>query len=291
MKKNRNLHKFQESDEALTSIVVTVMLIGIIMGLIIGPILTIQIPNEIKDNEARHMENVSQSFTDLRSTVNTLIAEREIDVNAPIRVPLGTKTNNFLDVGSTGSLSIKPYDSQVTVYDTEDNQSIFAIGKGRIEYQSNNIYFNEQSYIYENNGILIEQSGRSTVKTGPVLDIYEEIATGNLTLSMSLVHLAGYPDTLGGSKSQVIQATLTAAETNEYVWTVPENVTIEIETLYPESWVKYYNNFLFNITKLDSSNVNVIVTETVDNIHMISINFKQVSFLTVEIAVIDTKLG
>ncbi len=291
MKNNRNLRKFQESDEALTSIVVTVMLIGIIMGLIIGPILTIQIPNEIKDNEARHMEKVSQSFTDLRSTVNTLIAEREIDVNAPTRVPLGTKTNNFLDVGSTGTLSIKPYDSQVTVFDTEDNQSIFAIGKGRIEYQSNNIYFNDQSYIYENNGILIEQSGHSTVKTGPVLDIYEEIATGNLTLSMSVVHLAGYPDTLGGSKSQVVQTTLTAAETNEYVWTVPENVTIEIETSYPESWVKYYNNFLFNVTKLDSSNVNVIATEGVDNIDIISINFKQVSFLTVEIAVIDTKLG
>jgi hypothetical protein len=291
MKTKRNLHKFQESDEALTSIVVTVMLIGIIMGLIIGPILTIQIPNEIKDNEARHMERVSQSFTDLRSTVNTLIAEREIDVNAPTRVPLGTKTNNFLDVGSTGSLSIKPYDSQVTIYDTDDNQSIFAIGKGRIEYQSNNIYFTDQSFIYENNGILIEQSGHSTVKTGPVFDIYEEIATGNLTLSMSVVHLTGYPDTLGGSKSQVVQTTLTAAETNEYVWTVPENVTLEIETLYPDSCAKYYNNFLFNVTKLDSSNVNVIATEGIDNTHIISINFKQVSFLTVEIAVIDTKLG
>ena len=64
MIKKRNLKSFQESDDALTSIVVTVMLIGIIMGMIIGPILTVQIPNEIKDNEALHMDDVSQSFSD-----------------------------------------------------------------------------------------------------------------------------------------------------------------------------------------------------------------------------------
>jgi hypothetical protein len=291
MRIKRNLKSFQESDEALTSIVVTVMLIGIIMGLIIGPILTIQIPNEIEDNEALHMEKVSQSFSDLRSTVNTLISEREIDVNAPNRIPLGTRTNNFLDAGSTGSLSVKPYDSQVTIYDTEDSQSIFAIGKGKVEYRSNSIYFDDQSYIYENNGIIVEQGSRSTVKTGPVFEVYESNATSNLTLSMSVVNLVGYPDTLGGSKSQVIETTLIAAETNEYYWIVPENVTIKIETLYPESWVKYYNNLLFNITKLDSSNVNIVATEGIDDIYSVSINFKQVSFLTVEIAVIDTKLS
>jgi hypothetical protein len=291
MTKKRNLKSFQESDDALTSIVVTVMLIGIIMGLIIGPILTVQIPNEIESNEALHMDEVSQSFTDLRGTVNTLIDEREIGVNAPNRIELGTKTDNFLDVGSTGSLSVKPYDSQVTVYDTDDNKSIFAIGKGRVEYESNNIYFEQQCYIYENNGILVEQGGYSTVKTGPMLDIYLDTMTGNLTLTTSVINLVGFPDTLGGSKSQVIQTTLIAAETNEYIWTVPENVTFEIQTLYPEAWVKYFNNFLFNKTKLNSSSVNISTIETIDEIYLISINFKQVSLLTVDIAVVDTKLG
>jgi hypothetical protein len=291
MIKKRNLKSFQESDDALTSIVVTVMLIGIIMGLIIGPILTVQIPNEIEDNEALHMDEVSQSFSDLRSTINTLIDENEIGVNAPNRIELGTKTNNFLDVGSTGSLSIKPYESQVTIYDSEDNKSIYAIGKGRIEYESNNIYFNQQSYIYENNGILVEQGGHSTVKTGPVLDIYEDPTFGNLTLSMSVIHIVGYPDTLGGSKSQVIQTTLTAAETNEYIWTIPENVTIEVETLYPDAWIKYYNNYLYNKTNFNTSNVDIAVEDGDGDLYLIMINFKQVSYLTIEIAVVDTKLG
>jgi hypothetical protein len=291
MIKNRNLKSFQESDDALTSIVVTVMLIAIIMGLIISPILTIQLPNEIEYNEALHMDEVSQSFSDLRSTINTLIDEREIGVNAPNRIELGTKTNNFLDVGSSGSISIKPYESQVKVYDTEDNQSIFALGLGRIEYESNNIYFDQQTYIYENNGILVEQGGYSTVKTGPVLDIYEDGITGNMTLSMSVIHLVGYPDTLGGSKSQVIRTTLTAAETNEYVWSIPENVTIEIETLHPEAWIKYYNNYLYNVTNLNTLKADITVEEGAGDNYLISVNFKQVSFLTIEIAVVDTKLG
>jgi hypothetical protein len=287
-KKNRK--RIQDSDEALTSIVVTVMLIGIIMGLIIGPILTIQIPNEIKANEAEHMDDISESFIGLRGTINTLIREDEVGVNAPTRIQLGTKTNNFLDVGSTGSVFIEPFDSEITVFDTEDNQSIFAIGSGRIGYRSNNIYFNDQTYIFENNGIIIEQNRFSTINTGPIVEIIKDNATNNLSLSTTIVHIVGNPDTLGGSKSQIIQTTLMGAETNIYDWTIPENITINIETSYPQAWKKYYNNFLTNTSKLNSGNFEMSIFEDVNEDQILSIQLKKVNYLNVVIAVINTEI-
>ncbi len=291
MTSKKNRKKIQDSDEALTSIVVTVMLIGIIMGLIIGPILTIQIPNEIEANEAEHMDDISKSFINLRGTINTLIQEEEVGVNAPTRIPLGTKTNNFLDVGSTGSVFIEPFESEVMVFDTEDDRSIFAIGSGRIGYRSNNIYFSDQTYAFENNAIIVEQNRHSTIKTGPIVEIVKDNATNNLSLSMTIIHIVGNPDTLGGSKSQIIQTTLIAAETNIYDWVIPENITINIETSYPQAWKKYYNNFLTNTSRLNSGNFQISILEDVDEDQILSIQLKKVNYLNVVIAVINTEIG
>ena len=291
MKTKRHRVKLQDSEEALTSIVVTVMLIGIIMGFIVGPILTIRIPNEIKENEALHMDDVSDSFINLRSTINTLIQEREIGVNAPTRIQLGTKTDNFLDVGSSGSVFIEPYESQVTVFDSEDNKSIFAMGSGRIGYESDNIYFPQQTYIYENNGVVVEQGGHSAIKAGPTMTLVKDNVTNNLSLSMTIVHIVGAPDNLGGCKSQIIQTTLNAAETNTYDWTIPENITINIETSYPHAWRKYYNNLLTNISKLDSSNFQISIIKDLQGNQILSIQLIKMNYLNVVIAVIDTEIG
>jgi hypothetical protein len=211
-----------------------------------------------------------------------------MNVDTPTRIQLGTKTDNFLDVGSTGNLFIEPFESQITVYDSNDEKSIFAIGKGKIGYESNNIYFTQQSYLYENNGVLIEQDGYGTVKTGPVLDIVKEEITSNLTISTSIVHLVGNPDTLGGSKSQIVQTKLIAAESNEYEWNDPMNITIEIDTLFPDAWVKYYNDLFINNTNLDSSNFDLSISVGGDSV---LIKFFKVSYLNIEIAVIDTEIG
>ena len=288
-KKHRT--KLQNSEEAITSIVVTVMMIGLIMGLIIGPILTIQIPNEIKANEAKHMDDVSESFINLRGTVNTLIKEEELGVNAPTRIQLGTKTNNFLDVGSTGSVYIEPFKSQVVVFKTEDNKSIYAMGSGRIGYDSDNIYYTDQTYIYENNAIIIEQNRDSTVKTGPIVEIYKDEVTNNLSLSMTIIHIVGNPDTLAGSKSQIIQTSLSAAETNIYDWVIPENITINLETSYPQAWKKYYNNLFANSTNIDSSNFQISILKEGEDTQILSLQLKQVTYLNVVIAVVVTEIG
>ena len=165
------------------------------------------------------------------------------------------------------------------------------MGSGRIGYDSNNIYYTDQTYIYENNAIIIEQNRDSTVKTGPIVEIYKDGATNNLSLSMTIIHIVGNPDTLAGSKSQIIQTTLSAAETNIYDWAIPENITINLETQYPEAWKKYYNNLFTNLTNLDSNNFEISILEEGVDDQILSIKLKQVNYLNVVIAVVVAEIG
>jgi hypothetical protein len=143
------------------------MMLGIVFT-ILGMILTVYVPIWAKGLESQHMEGVANSFTDLKSTVDTQIAQGDVGTKMSTRIKLGTEGGPLLGLGqSTGGISFEPDNSMMRIYNTDDTFEKYGAGRGRVIFDSNNIYYVDQEYIYENGAVILDQTGSNLMKTEP----------------------------------------------------------------------------------------------------------------------------
>lgn len=183
--------KFFSSEEGLTSVITTVLIIAIIMGLIIGPYLTIIVPQQIEKNEEAHLEGVEDSFLDLRAAINT-----ELDTGTPNMVlttpiKLGTDDENMFVLGGTGDLNVDPSETIISVYNYYDPLSIYARGSGKIKYKSRNLYYLDKTYTYEAGGVIVDQKGTSIMDVGPNYKITTRRVISSLGLDAAFGTVSG----------------------------------------------------------------------------------------------------
>ena len=80
---------------AVSNIVSSIMMLGIVMT-ILGMVLTVYVPIWAKGLEAQHMEDVANSFADLKSTIDSQVAQGDIGTKFSTRIQLGTEGGPLL---------------------------------------------------------------------------------------------------------------------------------------------------------------------------------------------------
>ena len=183
--------KIPNSEDAMTSVITTVLIIAIVMGLIIGPYLTLVIPQEIKNNEAAHLKDVEESFLDLRSSVNTELEKAIPNMALTTPIKLGTDDENLFVLGGSGSLVIDPTESVISICSYFDPLSIYARGSGIIRYTSKNLYHPDKSYILEASGIITSQRDSSVMTIDPVVDFTRRRVIRTVGIDTGFGKLAG----------------------------------------------------------------------------------------------------
>ena len=139
-------YNLNTSEEGLANVITIVFIIAIIMSLIIGPYLTIVVPNQIRKNESDHLDEVKESILDLRAAISNQMSEKNLVQNT--RIKMGTDDENLFVLGGSGILYFDPSEPIVSIYSYYDSQSIFARGSGNIRYLSRNLYYPDKTYIY-----------------------------------------------------------------------------------------------------------------------------------------------
>ncbi len=167
-KKIRNI-SLQDSEDGLTNVITTVLLIAIIMAFIIGPYLTVMVPQQTRSNEAKHLDEVKESFLDLKRAINSEIIDETPVLTT--RIKLGTDDENLFVLGGSGVLYFDPTEPVITISSFYDSKSIFARGSGNIRYRSRNLYLPDKSYIYESTGVIVKQRDISKMTVDPDFDI------------------------------------------------------------------------------------------------------------------------
>ena len=125
-------------DSGVSNIVSSIMMLGIIMTLI-GMVMTVYLPMWARSNEVSHLEDVSDSFIDLKITIDNQIMTNDMGSKFNTRIKLGAGGGPMLGIGrSSGSIDFDSGRSTITVYQTEDGLNMFGEGGGNLFYGSNN---------------------------------------------------------------------------------------------------------------------------------------------------------
>ncbi|UCH88037.1 MAG: hypothetical protein JSV49_07140 [Thermoplasmata archaeon] len=294
-KVNARRRFFKMDSRAVSNIVTSIMMLGIIFTLL-GMVLTVYVPIWAKSLEAQHMEEVANAFTDLKSTVDSQIAQGDEGTTMSTRVRLGTEGGPLLGLGqSTGSLQFQPESSMMSIYNSNDTFEKYGTGRGRLAFESHNIYYVDQRYIYENGAIILDQEGQTLMKVKP--NFFINNVSGTNEFSTVMIGLQGDLDNVGGIKSQTVQTTLLSGNKNTLYWGessrpgTGKNLTISINTSFPLVWNQYFDDLLKNQSGLNQSEYYIaapsVIGDPIDNFWRIDVTIRDVNKFTTTISYVE----
>lgn len=230
------MKKIKNSDDAVVGIVVTVLLIGLIMAAMVM-VKTVYVPQWIEEKEAAHMEEVSNQFAMLKYALDIQsIVNQSTAISATIT--LGNKEIPFFDLGRTfDSLSIMEDSCTITV---KSNTASSSYSTDAIKYSSRNLYFVDQSYVYEAGSLILSQSSSSILYGKPSFLVTEF----GKNLSFTFVNISGIAGRTSVSGYGNYPIYLKVINPNNQ-YTEINNVTdITIVTNYADAWYIALNSSL-----------------------------------------------
>jgi len=257
---------FQESESATTAIISIILLMGIIFS-VFAMVQLGHVPEWKNDIEYIQMGDIREDMAKLKSKIDVMTVvlaanpdspKNEISTNVPFHmrkweVPL------IGAIKSSGSVSMNKDRCKMTVF--MENQTACIIDCGTVTYRSNNRYYVNQVFKYENGALILAQKNQSAMKLYPAIRVTKN-PHGNYSFSVNAVEIRGSRNTLssntGGSIRLEGHNFETLLDTNDY-----ENVSsfgITIDSEYPGAWESYLNEMMTNagLEKDTDYNLNIV---------------------------------
>ncbi len=230
------MKKIKNSDDAVVGIIVTVLLIGLMLtvGVMVK---TVYVPQWIEEKEAAHMEEVSNQFAMLKYALDIQsIVDQSTAISATIT--LGNKEIPFFDLGRTfDTLSVIEDSCTITV---KNNTVSSSYSTDAIKYSSRNLYFVDQSYVYEAGSLILSQYPSSILYGKPSFFVTEFGKNLSFTF-VNISGIAGRTSVSGYGNYPVYLMVMNPS--NQY--TEINNVTnITIVTNYADAWYIALNSSL-----------------------------------------------
>jgi len=240
------LKKFLKSDDGLVGIVVTVLVIGLII-VVSGIIQSVYVPQWLEQKEADHMHIVSYQFAQLKQSLDILsVIEQKNAIS--IYITLGTTEIPIFGTGRTyDNLNILTDNCSVEI---SNGTKSYSFSLGTAAFSSKNLYFVDQSYIYEAGALIISQSGASMLNGKPFFSVsnYTNVSFTIINISS----LAGKKVAGGYGTYSIYMEYL-----NSSYYTVNSFRFINITTNYPNAWRTFFNS-----TSLKYSLLNYTIKDT-----------------------------
>jgi len=146
-------------------------------------LMAIYIPMWRTDSEEEHMGQVKESFIQLKGTLDSQLYSSGYATSLSTSMPLAADEEAMFNIrGIPGALTFRPVTdttevTTVTVFDSETPTNIYARGGGDITFESNNVYYTDQTYKYEAGSVLLVQGGGSTMLAQPDWEIEVDSTT------------------------------------------------------------------------------------------------------------------
>jgi hypothetical protein len=239
------------SDNAVAGIITAILLVGLIV-IVISLIQTTYVPKWMRTIEAEHMGDVADQFSQLKSAIDIQAATGQ-KTPMSTSITLGNKEIPYFSASRAfGSLLILSDECNVTIRNSSSN---FSYSLGIIKYSSKNVYYLDQSYIYEAGSVILNQSEGNVMSIKP----FSAIKNGNVSMTFDIVNITGVGGrtSAGGYGTNPIRTEFVSSHT-----VVMNNVkNITIATYYPNAWHVAFNSTLIKSAEL-TYGTNFSVTDT-----------------------------
>lgn len=248
-----------EDEQGVASTIGTIMSLTLFMFLF--SMFTSQyVPVWMEDNEAQHMTEVESQFGNLRWGMDNQILSGQlagsstIGVYTPISlgapgVPMfSSPTIGYLNINTASGQTTFDFNHNVPGHTTPVSLSEHLSSQGNIELEVDNRYFVEQTFVYENDAIILKQPEGSAMRTNP--QFYLKPDGGNHSIIFTMISLSGQDASYAGFGTRGIQSLLrtTYSETFTHVNSLNQSIPFEERiylnhtTEYGEGWATFFNN-------------------------------------------------
>ncbi|MGQ9581978.1 MAG: DUF7289 family protein [Thermoplasmatota archaeon] len=235
------------SPGAVSGAVTAVMLLLIISS-VVSIVVMYYVPVWGEADESQHMREALEQFYALRENIDAQVL-RESPVSISTKLTLGNEPSALLGFSKTaGRVVSNPFNGSLSVHATEDPADIYARSRGNITFSSQNAYIAQQSYIYEQGAVLVAGSGGAVMRAPPHFSAARELS-GNLSLSMLFISLAGDYSSFAGTENVALETRVVSKDWNIYEgadWALGRNMTLNLTTPHPSAWAFYFNETLSN---------------------------------------------
>jgi len=229
------------NNDAVVGIVTTVMLIGLLVT-VLAIVNTLYVPNWIEEEEAKHMEAVSNQFANLKFALDI---QSLVDDPTSISTSITLARNEipiFDTQRSAGELNILSNSSSMDIKGNTSINSKF-INSSAIIYSSKNTYFVNQNYVYEMGTFILSQEDSNVVIGKPSIFIVEPRYMYDINISITVVNISGV-----GSKNFAAgfgtYPIYTQVVNNSNPIIIENCSNITIYTTYTNTWYTVFNETL-----------------------------------------------
>ncbi len=247
MKPTKSNDKFLGNDSALATVVGAVLVLGLLVTLTT----TIQVsyvPAWKADAEYSHMSDVWRDMTNLKSNIDILSTGLLMNLNSMISAPIEMGGGDIPIIApgkSSGTLSVNSKNCSMVIVANDTSGTAYNSGSdllrlGSISYSSNNNYYIDQMFEYENGALLVVQDERALIKLSPAITVSKLDAT-NISMIVSAIQLIGDKST---KSSNTIEEVYLKSNTSSVLFpssALVSDVNVMMSTNYPTAWAQYFN--------------------------------------------------
>ena len=249
MKINHRIYRnIKKSNQAAAGIVVAVLMLGLFFTMY-ALVQGVYVPQWMETKEAEHMDQVANQFAELKSSVDMLTVMQQPYSSVTNPITLGSREMPFLASNRAyGNLAILPTECEIII---EDNVTSVSYTLGSIKYSSQNAYYLDQSYIYENGAVILSQSKDDLIIIKPNF-----LVTNDNDFIFNLIKISdiGGISTASGYKTYPLQTRYSGGEQINIHYV--RNLTVI--SPYKDAWEKFFTNIL------STDDFDYIVEDTTD---------------------------
>lgn len=243
-------NSFLKSESGASTAVAFVLLLGIIFT-VFSVVHLGYVPEWKTDAEHSHVADVWKDMTELKSKIDRTTILLMSDPNSTtsnviMTMPLRTGSMEMPFFGSSrfsGTVSINTDPCNMTI--TPANGTERAINCGTISYSSNNNYYVNQVFNYENGALILAQKEQSVMKLYPMIRI-SKVSDKNYSFSINAIEIKGLAGTLSSNSDCSIRlrdcSFISFYDSSRYGNV--DSFSLKINTVHPDVWETYFKEMM-----------------------------------------------
>lgn len=263
-----------------------IMITAIVVSFM-GMVFATYLPAWGKDVEVQTLNEVMDSFMDLKSGLDTLAVGGDPGTSMTTKIQLGSDGGPVFGFGRmTGSITL--YEENGLMVVSDDVGYIYGQGRGSLVYRSNNLYVEDQKITLEGGAIIREQAGSPVVKGPPNFVIDNDPNLGETSLYILLISLEGQSISFSGTGSYMVSSTILSEESSTYAVGAGTDIVMTFMTDYGPLWESTIDDMMTEegLTKgtdpiTDPQDYTVVHGTDIDGNAIITITYSTLSELVV----------
>lgn len=244
---NNKLKNLMNSNRGAAGVVTALMLVALFISFI-AFIQSVYVPKWMEQKESDNMGDLANQFGQLKFSIDTLSVNAKENSKIAVPIKLGSEEMPFFTtVRSYGSLNIIPNTCKIKIIDDDDYSVSHILGS--IEYTSDNSYYLDQSYIYENGALILSQLESEIMVIEPTISV---IDTEDLSIELIKLYVDGDKSSASGFGTYPIQTKFLGSKV-DYINNV-KNITFSTGNIV--AWNAFFDEILSRSSLGYSINLN-----------------------------------